>query len=85
MSTENFGYFTFPFFKVIEADLLSSNQWALTEEGKLVAEGGSHEAQVFNAVPVTGSITQAEIMVNKHNTRQRITRTKEQFQKNILF
>lgn len=35
----------------------------LTEEGNLVAEGGSHEALVYNAVPEVGGIAQAEIMV----------------------
>ena len=48
--------------QVIEADLQSSALWDLTEEGKQVAKDGSHEAQVFNAIPPAGS-TQAEIVV----------------------
>ncbi len=48
--------------QVIEADLQSSALWDLTDEGKQVAKDGSHEAQVFNAIPPTGS-TQAEIVV----------------------
>ena len=48
---------------MIEAELQSSAQWVLSDEGKLVAEGGSHEAQVYNAIPSEGSISQAEIMV----------------------
>lgn len=54
--------------KSIEAhgELLISEQstrksWELTGEGKLVAENGSHEAFVFNAVPVEG-IAQADLM-----------------------
>lgn len=39
-------------------------QWDLSEEGKQVAEDGSHEAQVYNAIPPGGS-TQAEIVVFK--------------------
>jgi len=35
----------------------------LTDEGKMVAEGGSHEALVYNAVPQVGGIPQADIMV----------------------
>ena len=54
----------FIFSKVIEADLHSSNQWDLTEEGQMVAKDGSHEAQVYNAVPSSGSVTQAELMVH---------------------
>lgn len=55
--------------KSIEAhgELLISEQstrksWELTEEGKSVATNGSHEAFVYNAVPVDGGIPQADLM-----------------------
>lgn len=48
--------------QVITCEQFSTKHWQLTEEGIEVAEKGSHEAQVFNAVPSTG-ITQAELMV----------------------
>lgn len=54
--------------KSIEAtgDLLtvvpfSNKSWELTSEGKHVAEHGSHEAAVFNAIPADG-IAQADLM-----------------------
>lgn len=40
----------------------------MTEEGKSVAENGSHEALVFNAVPANG-IEQAEVMKNVPNAK----------------
>lgn len=49
---------------MIEANLTSSTQWVLTDEGKVVANEGSHEAQVFNAVPRDGSVPQSEIMAS---------------------
>ena len=52
-------------FQVIEAELTSTAQWALTDEGRAVVEGGSHEALVYNAVPTEGGILQADIMVYK--------------------
>jgi len=36
-------------------------QWVLTEEGQEIAESGSHEAKVFNAVPAEGSCTVADL------------------------
>lgn len=48
--------------QVIEAELHSTVKWDLTEEGKQVVKHGSHEAQVYNAIPAAGS-TQPEIMV----------------------
>jgi len=36
---------------VIRTEQTTSKQWELTEEGKNIAETGSHEAMVFNAVP----------------------------------
>ncbi len=52
---------------MIEAELQSSTQWVLSDEGKLVADEGSHEAQVYNSIPNGESITQAEIMVRNRN------------------
>lgn len=47
-------------------DLLNTEQtsrktWELSEEGKLVAKNGSHEAVVFYSVPTEG-ISQPELM-----------------------
>lgn len=47
-------------------DLLNTEQtsrktWELSEEGKLVAENGSHEAIVYYSVPA-GGISQTELM-----------------------
>lgn len=50
--------------QVIEAELHSTVKWDLTEEGKQVTTHGSHEAQVYNAIPPSGS-TQTEIMVSQ--------------------
>lgn len=50
------------YLQVVTSEQFSTKHWQLTEEGIEVAEKGSHEAQVFNAVPSTG-ITQAELMV----------------------
>lgn len=50
-------------FQVIEAELKSSSQWGLTEEGKSVLESGSHEAHVFDAVPTDGGLLQSQLMV----------------------
>lgn len=54
--------------KSIEAtgELLNSEQtsrkaWELTGEGKSVVENGSHEAFVYNSVPIEG-IPQADLM-----------------------
>lgn len=40
---------------------ISSKSWELTSEGKHVADNGSHEAAVFNAIPADG-IAQADLM-----------------------
>ncbi|KAI4876958.1 hypothetical protein NFI96_019072 [Prochilodus magdalenae] len=40
--------------EVIEATQRSSKHWELTAEGNEIAEQGSHEAQVFNAIPEEG-------------------------------
>uniref|UniRef100_A0A3B5MAT1 Phenylalanine--tRNA ligase alpha subunit n=1 Tax=Xiphophorus couchianus TaxID=32473 RepID=A0A3B5MAT1_9TELE len=46
---------------VISAELRSSKHWELTEEGTEIAEQGSHEARVFNSIPLEG-LPQAELM-----------------------
>ncbi|XP_049600880.1 phenylalanine--tRNA ligase alpha subunit [Syngnathus scovelli] len=46
---------------IISAELRSSKNWELTEEGKEIAEQGSHEARVFNSVPLEG-LTQSDLM-----------------------
>ncbi|XP_037112382.1 phenylalanine--tRNA ligase alpha subunit [Syngnathus acus] len=47
--------------EIISAELRSSKNWELTEEGKEIAEQGSHEARVFNSVPLEG-LTQSDLM-----------------------
>ncbi|XP_019749105.1 phenylalanine--tRNA ligase alpha subunit [Hippocampus comes] len=47
--------------EIISAELRSSKHWELTEEGKEIAEQGSQEARVFNAVPLEG-LTQSDLM-----------------------
>uniref|UniRef100_A0A8C5CZR3 phenylalanine--tRNA ligase n=2 Tax=Gadus morhua TaxID=8049 RepID=A0A8C5CZR3_GADMO len=47
--------------EVISADLRSSKHWELTEEGKEIAEQGSHEARVFGSIPDEG-LAQSELM-----------------------
>ncbi|KAM9784410.1 phenylalanine--tRNA ligase alpha subunit [Syngnathus typhle] len=47
--------------EIISAELRSSKNWDLTEEGKEIAEQGSHEARVFNSVPLEG-LTQSDLM-----------------------
>jgi len=46
----------------IEADVEAIKKWVLTKEGLDVNEGGSHEAVVFNNIPVKG-INQKDLMV----------------------
>ncbi|KAI1884021.1 hypothetical protein AGOR_G00222090 [Albula goreensis] len=46
---------------VIEAEQRSSKHWELTAEGGEIAEKGSHEAQVFNAIPEDG-LPQSQLM-----------------------
>jgi phenylalanyl-tRNA synthetase alpha chain len=36
---------------MVDYEILSLEKWILTSEGKEVAETGSHEARVFNAIP----------------------------------
>ncbi|XP_042200584.1 phenylalanine--tRNA ligase alpha subunit [Callorhinchus milii] len=47
--------------ELIEAELRASKHWELTEEGREIAEKGSHEARVYNAIPPNG-ITQGDLM-----------------------
>lgn len=54
---------------LITADPLSLKRLDLTDEGKAVAEHGSHEALVFNAVPAEGGISQADIMKSVPNAK----------------
>ncbi|XP_060571763.1 phenylalanine--tRNA ligase alpha subunit-like [Ruditapes philippinarum] len=46
---------------VINAEQKLNKSYELTDEGKQVAENGSHEALIFNAIP-DGGILQAELM-----------------------
>ncbi|ENN75273.1 phenylalanine--tRNA ligase alpha subunit [Dendroctonus ponderosae] len=46
---------------LVSAEPVSDKQIELTTEGKLVAKAGSHEANIYNAVPEAG-ISQAELM-----------------------
>ena len=47
---------------MVKTEQKVTKRWELTEEGKQVAENGSHEALVYNAIPAEG-ITQSELMV----------------------
>ena len=47
--------------EMIGCEQTSKKQLELTEEGKTIAQNGSHEANVYNAVPEAG-IPQAELM-----------------------
>uniref|UniRef100_A0A9J8BR01 Phenylalanine--tRNA ligase alpha subunit n=1 Tax=Cyprinus carpio carpio TaxID=630221 RepID=A0A9J8BR01_CYPCA len=47
--------------EVISAEQKSSKRWELTGEGREIAEQGSHEARVFNAIPDEG-LPQNELM-----------------------
>uniref|UniRef100_A0A9J8CGJ7 phenylalanine--tRNA ligase n=1 Tax=Cyprinus carpio carpio TaxID=630221 RepID=A0A9J8CGJ7_CYPCA len=48
--------------EVISAEQKSSRHWELTGEGREIAEQGSHEARVFNAIPDEG-LPQNQLMV----------------------
>lgn len=50
--------------QVIDAEQRSSKHWELTGEGSEIAEHGSHEARVFNAIPEEG-MPQNQLMVSK--------------------
>ncbi|KAJ9590386.1 hypothetical protein L9F63_016577 [Diploptera punctata] len=53
---------------LITTDQLTQTKWELTDEGKSVAENGSHEAIIFNAIPVEG-ISQDVIMKTIPNAK----------------
>ncbi|XP_013410856.1 phenylalanine--tRNA ligase alpha subunit [Lingula anatina] len=53
---------------IINCEQCTSKKWELTEEGKAVVENGSHEALVFNAVPVEG-IAQSDLMQSVPNAK----------------
>ncbi|XP_064626144.1 phenylalanine--tRNA ligase alpha subunit-like [Lineus longissimus] len=53
---------------VINCELISSKRWELTKEGVEVAENGSHEALVFNAIPGDG-MSQADLMKKVPNAK----------------
>ncbi|GAB6028877.1 hypothetical protein CHUAL_004677 [Chamberlinius hualienensis] len=53
---------------VIKCEQISQKVWELSEEGAEVVKNGSHEALVFNAVPVNG-IFQAELMKTVPNAK----------------
>lgn len=44
-------------------------EWVVTEEGAQIAKEGSHEAAVFNAIPASGSLSQADLQVGKLKDR----------------
>lgn len=56
------------FGNIIELSQRTETGWELTAEGKLVAENGSHEARVFNAVPEDG-ILREELMKSVENAK----------------
>lgn len=47
--------------EMVVSEGVKSTKWELTEEGKLVAEKGSHEAVLYRSIPDAG-ISQAEVM-----------------------
>ena len=46
----------------MESEQCTDKRWELTDEGNLVADNGSHEALVYNAIPPEG-LLQADLMV----------------------
>jgi phenylalanyl-tRNA synthetase alpha chain len=53
---------------LIDSEQTSTKTWELTDEGKYVAENGSHEASIYNAVPALG-IPQAELLKTSANAK----------------
>lgn len=47
--------------EMVILEVAKSSQWELTDEGKQVAEAGSHEAVLYKSVPDAG-VPQAELM-----------------------
>jgi phenylalanyl-tRNA synthetase alpha chain len=48
--------------QLVNVEQLVHKNWELTDEGRAVAENGSHEAVVYNAVPPQG-ILQSDLTV----------------------
>lgn len=49
--------------QVITCEQRNSKQWELTDEGKEIAEKGSHEALIYRNIPLEG-INQNELLVS---------------------
>ncbi|XP_063391743.1 phenylalanine--tRNA ligase alpha subunit [Cydia fagiglandana] len=54
--------------EMVISEAAKSTKWELTEEGKLVADKGSHEAILYKSVPENG-IPQAELMKTSPNAK----------------
>ncbi|XP_063370823.1 phenylalanine--tRNA ligase alpha subunit [Cydia amplana] len=54
--------------EMVISEAAKSTKWELTEEGKLVADKGSHEAVLYKSVPENG-IPQAELMKTSPNAK----------------
>jgi hypothetical protein len=52
--------------QLINVEQLVHKEWKLTDEGRKVAEYGSHEAVVYNAVPLQG-ILQSDLTVCQYS------------------
>ena len=48
---------------IVSFEPIVTESWVLTDEGKEILENGSHEAQVFNAIPADHSISIQELTV----------------------
>lgn len=48
--------------ELLNTETTSRKAWQVTDEGQFVIENGSHEAAVYNAIPVDGGISQPELM-----------------------
>lgn len=51
---------------LLNSETTSRKAWQVTDEGRQVIEHGSHEANIFNAIPADG-ISQAELMKVRGN------------------
>ncbi|KAL4703027.1 hypothetical protein ACJJTC_019245 [Scirpophaga incertulas] len=54
--------------EMVTSEAVKSSRWELTEEGKLVADKGSHEAVLYRSIPDAG-IAQAELMKTVPNAK----------------
>jgi phenylalanyl-tRNA synthetase alpha chain len=52
--------------QLLSVEQLVHKEWKLTDEGRKVAENGSHEAVVYNAVPSEG-ILQSDLIVCQYS------------------